>query len=277
MNVILLGLTGFGNQVLETLLGQKGVFIQAVFSKTYKDPFPYYEELPLDELCLQKNIKCFTNIAVSGKKGVEIIRELQPDLILVATYKEIISPEVIAIPSQGIINFHPSLLPKYRGPCPTNAVILNGERETGVTIHYVTELLDKGDILCQKSLSLEDTETDGMLRKRLAELAGAMVPEVISLFEAEQHPHGKPQKDADASLAPRLKEEEGYLEGVKDEETLLRKMRGLNPVPGTSIEIEGERIPVSQIKEIAFESNKGICKTETGIQIHLKTKGYLLN
>lgn len=244
LNVILFALTGFGNPVLQALLADSRVNVASVFTVKYDAPFPYYEEQQLLDLCNQRGVMCHYGIKVGSEAGIAILRSYDPDLIIMATFKQILRQNVLDLPRFGVVNLHPSLLPLYRGPCPSQAALLNDEKETGVTAHYVTELVDEGNILLQRSLVIDQTYNDGRLRQKLALLAGEMIPEVVDLFEDFTKPEGIPQNRHLASLAPKPVIEDGYLELMSDVNEIRKRVRALNPLPGTSVLVEGKRMAV---------------------------------
>ncbi|MBN1688176.1 MAG: hypothetical protein JW893_03675 [Candidatus Omnitrophica bacterium] len=201
MKIILFSLTGFGNTVLPALLNIPDVWVTAVFTTIYKNKFPYYEEEALVDLCKRMKITC------SGEKilnSVDLIKTLEPDLIIVATFAQIVPRQIINIPKFGIVNIHPSLLPKYRGPCPFYAVVKNKEKETGVSIHYLTEELDAGDILLQRSLPLSESDTENRVIQKTAVLAASMIPDLIDLFRGGKIPQGWPQDPRLVTYAPKV-------------------------------------------------------------------------
>ncbi len=185
LNVVLFALTGFGNSVLNALLDDDRCRVSAVFTVKYKDPFPFYPEQQLGDLCAARDVSCHFNVKVGSPEGLALLRAYAPDLIVVATFKQILSGEVLSIPRLAAVHFHPSLLPRYRGPCPTNAALLHGDSATGVTAHYVTEGLDEGNSLFQRSTVIDETDNDGRLRKKLTLLAAKMVPELITMVSAQ--------------------------------------------------------------------------------------------
>lgn len=245
ITVVLLALTGFGNPVLKALLTDVRVQVGAVFTVKYDRPFPFYAEQHLIDLCAARGVTCYHGVKLSSTDGLVLLSQHAPDLILVATFKQMLAPTVLALPRLGVVNLHPSLLPRYRGPCPTNAALLNGDQSTGITAHYVVEEMDAGNILLQRALLINSDETDGTLRRRLAELAGTMTPQVIGLFMGPQTPAGLPQQHTRATPAPRPAVEDGYLETAPDVVTVYRRVRGLNPLPGTSVLVNDERIAVN--------------------------------
>ena len=276
LNVILFALTGFGNTVLEALLEESRINIEAVFTIQYDRPFPYYKERQLIDLCVERGISCYYRMSVCSDEGIELLLKHQPDLIIVATFKQLLKENVLCLPALGVVNFHPSLLPRYRGPCPTNAALLNDEKSTGVTIHYVTKKLDDGDILLQKSSDISETDNDGRLRHKLAQLAAEMVPELVELFSGFNKPAGTPQDHSLACYAPKPIIEDGYLELAPDIETIRRKMRAFNPLPGTSILLGNRRTLVDRCELIKGNHIDGCYESSDTIDVFLESQAIRL-
>lgn len=267
LKVVLFALTGFGNTVLNALLKDERVEVRAVFTVKYDQPFPYYEERQLLDECVERDVICHHGVKVNSEDGLSLLRAYSPDLIMMATFKQIIREGVLNLPDLGVINFHPSLLPKYRGPCPTNAALLSEDKAAGVTVHYVTEAVDDGDILLQRSVPISETDNDGCLRKKLAELAGEVTPDVIGMFANFLRPTGVPQDHMLVSLAPKPAVEDGYIESATDIRTIRNKMRALNPLPGTSLLLGSQRILVDGFEMIQADGPDGIYDRGYGIEV----------
>ncbi|MBE7529455.1 MAG: methionyl-tRNA formyltransferase [Ardenticatenaceae bacterium] len=265
LNVVLFALTGFGNTVLKALLAENRANVKAVFTVKYDNPFPYYEEEPLLTLCEQNQVRCYHGIKVSSEEGMALLQDLAPDLILVATFKQILKTNVLSLPKLGVVNLHPSLLPQYRGPCPSNAALLNGDTITGITAHYITEGLDEGDILFQRKIDIGDVENDGQLRWKLAQLAGEMVPELLQLFTGFVRPAGIPQDHSQATDAPKPTAVDGYLELANNVQEVQRKVRALNPLPGVSILVGQQRILVDRFEMCPGSYEEGVCENDAFI------------
>jgi methionyl-tRNA formyltransferase len=276
LNIILFALTGFGNPVLHALLRDNRVNLQAVFTVKYDQPFPYYEERQLLDECSEKGINCHYDVKVSSDIGLKLLEKYSPDLIIVATFKQILKEEVIKLPKLGVVNFHPSLLPKYRGPSPTNAVLLNNERMTGVTVHYMTKDIDEGDILLQRSANIVDVENDGFLRKKLANIYGELVPDLVDLFIGSEAPKGTPQDHHLATPAPRPDATRGYLELACDVDKIRNMMRAYNPLPGTSILVGDKRYVVDRFEEIRDERVDGLYENTDYIDVIVNSRAIRL-
>ena len=257
ITVVLLGLTGFGNTVLEALLAVPGVNVAAVFTHRYDGPFPYYSERQLVDLCGDRGVPCHHDAAIGSDESLARLRALAPDLILVATFKEILGERVLAVPPLGVVNLHPSLLPRYRGPCPTNAALLSDDDTSGVTAHYVTRGVDDGDVILQRQVAITEVVDDGQLRLKLARLAGDMIPELLALWRRGTKPEGTPQDARRATYAPRPRPEDGFLERLSSAEDIRRTMRALNPLPGTSIATDDGRIAVDRFEPLADSPSAG--------------------
>jgi methionyl-tRNA formyltransferase len=157
----------------------------------------------------------------------------KPDLIVVVAFGQKIGNELINLPPKGAINVHASLLPKYRGAAPINWVIINGETKTGISIIALAEKMDAGDILSQVETDIEPDETAGELHDRLAKLAAPLLLETIDKIADGTVVYTK-QDHSKATLAPKLKKADGFLDFAEPAQLLQRKIHGLWPWPGAS-------------------------------------------
>lgn len=185
------------------------------------------------------------------KKDFSALAGWSPDVMVVAAYGQILPRAVLDLPKSGCLNIHASLLPRHRGASPVQAAILAGDRESGITIMYVGEGLDTGDILLAKRLEIEPGESAGSLHDRLAELAPAALLEALDLLAAGKAPR-IPQDDALATYAPKLGKADGRLDWRAPAAILARKVRAMNPWPGASARI-GDGI----LKIHSAEASKG--------------------
>ena len=156
---------------------------------------------------------------------------LRPDLIVVATYGQFLPRTLLDLPPHGVINVHPSLLPKYRGAAPIQWAIANGETETGVSIIYLTEKMDAGDILVQECLPIAPDDTAAILSPRLATLGAELLLRVIGDIRAGVVKR-RPQNDALATRAPLLHKADGCLNWSQPAVVLHNRVRGFFPWPG---------------------------------------------
>ena len=198
---------------------------------------------PVKEYALTQGIDVFQPVNLRGGSAVTLLKQLHPELIVVAAYGKILPPDILTLPPLGCINVHSSLLPKYRGAAPINWAILNEERETGVTIMYMAEGLDTGDMIAQSVVSIGDRETAPELHDRLA-LAGAeLLTKVVAQLEAGSASR-TPQDDALSCYAPMLSRELSPMDWEKRASQLQAQVRGLIPWPSATAVLDGVRCKV---------------------------------
>lgn len=176
---------------------------------------------------------------IKDRQSIEQIQALQPDLIVVMAYGQILPREVLAVPKIACLNLHASLLPRWRGAAPIQAAIVAGDSETGITVMYMDEGLDTGDMLLQHKIDILPSDTGGKLHDRLARVAPESLLRALSLLAGENAPR-IPQDNELATYAPRLKREDGQIDWNKPAELIERQIRAFNPWPGafTKISIE---------------------------------------
>ncbi|MBD0379345.1 methionyl-tRNA formyltransferase [Paenibacillus sp. WST5] len=175
--------------------------------------------------------------------SVEVLRQLKPDLIVTAAYGQILPKSVLELPKFGCINIHASLLPKYRGGAPIHHAILRGEQVTGVTIMYMAEGLDTGDMISKVEEAIEDTDTTGTMFEKLS-LAGAdllkrTLPDLLAgRIQAVK------QNEADAVYSPNIRREDELIDWSRSAVEIWNQVRGLNPFPGAYTLWNGEVMKV---------------------------------
>jgi len=171
------------------------------------------------------------------------LRELAPDVAVVVAFGRLIPPEVLAIPPQGVVNLHPSLLPRYRGAAPIARAIAAGETETGVTVLYVSEEMDAGDIILQRPVAIRPDETAVALAVRLAEDGAALLVEALHLLEAGRAPR-RPQDASQATWAPRLAREDGAIDWREPAARIVNLVRACDPWPGAFARRDGKELKI---------------------------------
>jgi methionyl-tRNA formyltransferase len=170
---------------------------------------------------------------VNTPEMVGKITALGPDLIVVIAFGQKIGNKLINLPPKGAINVHASLLPKYRGAAPINWAIINGERETGISIITLAEKMDAGQVLAQEKTDVGENETAGELHDRLAQIAAPLLLKTLEQIAAGTATYTE-QDHAQATLAPKLKKSDGFLDFADPAEVLGRKILGFWPWPGAS-------------------------------------------
>ena len=204
---------------------------------------------PIKGEALENHLPLFQPVKINRDESVEIIKSLSPDLIVVAAFGQIISQRILDIPRFGSINVHASLLPKYRGAAPINWVILQGEKETGVTAMLMDKGLDTGSILLQRKLKIFPEENAGELHDRLAFLGAEVLRETVERLKQRGLTSFK-QEESETSYAPPLKKEDGLIDWEKPAEKIYNHIRGMNPWPGAFTYLEGKILKVFQAKHV---------------------------
>ena len=166
-----------------------------------------------------------------NEETIEQIRALKPEVIVVMAYGQILPKSVLEIPRVACLNLHASLLPRHRGAAPIQAAIVAGESQTGITVIYMDEGLDTGDVLLQSKLEISPNETGGSLHDRLAAIAPAPLLEALDQLAAGTALR-TPQNSALATYAPKLGREDGKIDWTESAEVIERKIRAFDPWPG---------------------------------------------
>jgi methionyl-tRNA formyltransferase len=175
----------------------------------------------------------------------------RPEVIVVAAFGKILPPPVLSVPPLGCLNVHGSLLPRYRGAAPGQRAVMQGEKQTGVTIMKMDEGLDTGDILLKRSMDIFPDETAGELFDRIAKLGGLCICEALKNIN---HLEPVKQEDAFATWAPPLKSEDGHLNLSESARRLYDRYRGVTPQPGAYCLTKSKRV---KIHKAAIGSQQG--------------------
>jgi methionyl-tRNA formyltransferase len=184
------------------------------------------------------------------------LRRLEADIGIVVAYGHILPTDILAIPPQGMINVHASLLPRYRGAAPIQHAILRGEAETGITIMQMEAGLDSGPTIHRAATAIEPDETAGQLAKRLAELGGATLIEALSLISGGLA-RPQPQDQARATFAPKIDREMAHLMWERDAATLVRQVRAFDPSPGAWTTLDGAVLKLFSAREVPGTGEPG--------------------
>jgi methionyl-tRNA formyltransferase len=189
------------------------------------------EPPPIKKALSGTNIPVLQPARIKDRQAIEEIRALRPDVIVVMAYGQILPRNVLEIPEIGCLNLHASLLPRWRGAAPIQAAIAEGDREIGITVMYMDEGLDTGDILLQRTIDILPADTGGVLHDRLAGVAPETLLESLELLAKGKAPR-TPQDNAVATYAPKLKREDGKIDWSDSADAIERKIRAFDPWPG---------------------------------------------
>jgi methionyl-tRNA formyltransferase len=193
---------------------------------------------------------------IKNQQAIEEIRTLQPEVIVVMAYGQILPCDVLEIPKIACLNLHASLLPRWRGAAPIQAAIAAGDRENGITVMYMDEGLDTGDILLQHKIEILPTDTCGSLHERLAQIAPEALLESLRLLATGSAPR-VPQNNTLATYAPKLKREHGELDWSEPAEAIERKIRAFNPWPGTFMKLNDRTLKIFSASVVDLSGEPG--------------------
>jgi UDP-4-amino-4-deoxy-L-arabinose formyltransferase/UDP-glucuronic acid dehydrogenase (UDP-4-keto-hexauronic acid decarboxylating) len=208
------------------------------------------------ELASEHRIPVFAPTDVNHSRWVEKIKELSPDILFSFYYRQLIQREILDVPKAGCLNLHGSLLPKYRGRVPINWVLVNGEKETGVTLHYMTPRPDDGDIVVQKKISISDDDTALRLHWKVAQAAEKLLDEVLPQIQNGNAPR-IPQDHGKATYFGGRRPADGEIEWVKTAREIRNLIRAVTkPFPGAFSFIGERKCFFWEAREIGLEAGK---------------------
>ena len=195
-------------------------------------------------------------LRIKDQQAIEDIGVLKPDVIVVMAYGQILPHDILEIPKIACLNLHASLLPRWRGAAPIQAAIAAGDRQTGITVMYMDEGLDTGDILLQRKINISPTDTGGSLHDRLAQIAPKALLESLGML-AERTAPRTPQDNTLATYARKLKREEGKIDWSEPADAIERKIRAFNPWPGASMKIERQTLKIFSASIVDLSGEPG--------------------
>ncbi|AIG27729.1 methionyl-tRNA formyltransferase [Brevibacillus laterosporus] len=227
---------------------------------------------PVKELALRHGLPVYQPEKIRESEAVQsVLDATRPDLIVTAAYGQILPVSLLEAPKHGCINIHASLLPKYRGGAPIHASIINGEKETGVTIMYMVQALDAGDMISKVIVPIEERDTAASMFEKLATAGADLLIETLpKLLKGEITP--EPQNHEEATFAPNIKRENERLDWNKSAREIYNQVRGMNswPVAFTTFEGKVWKVWWAEVVELAGQlATPGtiIGRTEDGLII----------
>jgi methionyl-tRNA formyltransferase len=233
MRIIFVGTGDIGVPTLNSLIESKDHQVLSCVTQPDK-PVGRHQEMhasPIKVVAMRHHVPVFQPGRIRDATAIEQLRFQRPDVIVVMAYGQILPGDLLRIPTIACLNLHASLLPKHRGAAPIHAAIDAGDRESGVTVMYMNERLDEGDILLTRSLKIGKDETAGSLHDRIGEAAPAALAEALTLLKQGRAPR-IPQDHSAATYAAKLTREQGELNWKGTREELDRRIRAMNPWPG---------------------------------------------
>lgn len=272
MRIVFLGTPDFAVKPLESII-ENGYNVVAAITNPDK-PVGRKQTItacPVKETALRHGIPVYQYTKIRNE-GVEDLKALKPDLMVTCAFGQILSQEILDIPTIGTINIHASLLPKYRGSSPIQWAIINGEKVTGITIMFTDVGVDTGDIILQDELQIEDTDTAGTLFDKLSVLGSKSVIKAIEAIETGTYTRTK-QDETKATHTKFFNKESGLLDFNKTADEIVNLVRGLNPWPVAYFMYKGEKIQV-----YSAENKNSVYNAEPGTVVSADKKtGLIVN
>lgn len=256
MRVVFMGTPDFSVGTLEAIIAAEHEVVGVVTQPDRpKGRGKAMQATPVKTAALAHDIPVYQPAKVREPEFVEILKNLKPDVIVVVAFGQIIPASILEIPPMGCINVHASLLPKYRGAAPIQWAVIDGEKESGVTIMYMDTGLDTGDMLAKTVIPLEADETGGSLFDKLSEAGANLLVETLIKLELGQVKPEKQPKDSPNAYARMIKKTDGLINWNLDAEAIERLIRGMNPWPSAYSYLDGKTLKIWRAS---------VCKEETG-------------
>lgn len=246
MRIVFMGTPEFAVPCLEALVAA-GQDVAGVFSQPDRPVGRHQNHLqptPVKACAMTHSIPVYQPEKLRDGTALALLKELAPELIVVAAYGRILPDEILTLPPKGCINVHSSLLPKYRGAAPINWAVLNGDAVSGVTIMDMAHELDAGDIIAQVTTPVSREETAQQLYDRLARMGGGLLVQAVAAIEGGTA-RRTPQDPAQVTFAPMLSRELSPMDWSHPASRLHDQVRGLLPWPTASAELpNGDKVKV---------------------------------
>ena len=230
MRVVFMGTPDFSVPTLEALITGHEIIAVVTQPDKPKGRGKAMQFPPVKSAALAHDLPVFQPVRVRDPEFIDTLRSMDPDVIVVVAFGQILPESILSLPRYGCINVHASLLPKYRGAAPIQWAIINGEKETGVTIMYMEKGLDTGDMIAKASIPIDSRETGESLHDKLSVLGGPLILEVLDQI-GEGIIHREKQDDSLSTYAGMLSKELGKIDWDKDAVSIERLIRGLNSWP----------------------------------------------
>lgn len=255
MNLIFCGTPQFAVPTLEKLVKEK-FSIQLVMTNPDEPRGRGHkvQPSPVKEAALKHGLAVYQPAKMKTDETREYLSQFHPDAIVIVAYGHIVPQWMIDLPPLGCINLHASLLPKYRGAAPINWAIIRGEKETGVTTMKIDAGMDTGDMLLERREPIRGDDTTETLGERLSVMGADLMIETLRKLErGEIAP--RPQDSSKATIAPKVKKEDGVIDWSLTAEEIERRVRGLAPWPGAYTSFRGKRLHVWRAEPVAAEGS----------------------
>ncbi|KXL51730.1 methionyl-tRNA formyltransferase [Anaerotignum neopropionicum] len=271
MRVIFMGTPDFAVYSLKALLTQHEVI--AVVSQPDK-PKGRGKKLvptPVKEFALAQGLQVFQPEKARDLEFVALLKELNPDVIAVTAFGQLLPESILNIPQYGCINVHGSLLPKYRGAAPMQWAIINGEKVTGITTMFMAKGMDTGDMLLKTEVKITPQDNFASIHDKMAQAGAGLLLETLDALQAGTVER-VPQDHEAATYAPMITKETGHIDWTKSAWDIINLMRGLDPAPGAYAICEGEPLKLFKGMKAEGDYRQG----KPGEVIDITKKGFVV-
>lgn len=255
MRVLFYGTPAFALPTLEALLGRHEVVAVVTQPDRPAGRGRRVRASPVKAAALARGLPVHEPERVRDPGWVERLAAYAPEVAVVVAFGQLLPAALLAVPRRGSINVHASLLPRYRGAAPVAWAIIRGERETGVTTFQMDAGMDTGPVLLQRATPIGPDETAGELAERLARLGAELLLETLAQLDGITP---RPQDHAAATLAPRLRKEDGRIDWSRPAPALAALVRGVNPWPGATTHGPGGRLLIWRARALPGDAPPGV-------------------
>ncbi|MBU5635672.1 methionyl-tRNA formyltransferase [Geomonas sp. Red69] len=269
LRIVFMGTPEFACPTLRTLI-ERGENVVAVVTQPDRPKGRGQQTLPppVKVVAQEHGIPVLQPVKVRLPESIEEIRALEPDLIVVIAFGQILPKALLDIPKHGCINVHASLLPRYRGAAPLNWCIINGETETGVTTMMMDVGLDTGDMLLKSATPIDPDEDTQSLHDRMSQLGAELLAQTLDRLVAGELTPEK-QDDALTCYAPMMKKEDGLIDWTRSARDIKNQVRGMTPWPGAFSFLDDKLLKVYKVQTAAGTGTPGevVAAGRDGIEV----------
>ena len=275
LKVVFMGTPSFAVPVLKNLINETNVILIVSQPDREKDRKGNLLPTPTKKIALENNIPIFQPEKI--KTSYDLITSLNPDIIITCAYGQILPEAILTYPKYGCINVHGSLLPKYRGGAPIHHSIIAGDKETGITIMYMDQKMDSGDIIAQEKLPILSSDNLDSLYEKMSLLGANLLIKTLPSIIAGTNSRQK-QNESEVTFGYNITKEEEKIDFSKKSQDIHNQIRGLSSIPGAYCYLDDKRLKVYQ-SELTTEKSSSIPGSIVKIDktsIYVSTGDYLL-
>lgn len=271
MNLVFMGTPDFAEASLRALL-EAGETVKAVFTQPDKPRGRGMKESasPVKLLAEERGIPVFQPVTFKDGAATEILRSLEPDLLVVVAYGRILPQSFLDVARLGSINLHGSLLPKYRGAAPIQWAVLNGDRTTGVSVQYMAAAMDAGDVIAFRETEIGEYETSGELFDRLKDLGAQLLVETVQNIAAGEAVR-TPQNEEEATYTRMLDKSMSPIDWTGTPRQIIKHICGLDPWPVATAELGGQTVRIFKAEytnsTTGLEPGRIVTADKAGIEV----------